>query len=86
VFVIKFGQLYPTLHADPNYGPDALQTVFSSTKSLAAICIACMVDKGVLDYDEKVSKYWPEFAQNGKDQLKLCDVLRYTHREYIYNW
>jgi CubicO group peptidase (beta-lactamase class C family) len=49
---------------------------FSSSKTLTAICIACMVDKGLLDYNEKVSTYWPEFAQNGKENLKLCDVLR----------
>ena len=32
---------------------------------------------GVLNYDEKVSKYWPEFAQNGKDEIRVCDVLRH---------
>ena len=39
--------------------------------------MACMVDKGVLDYEEKVSKYWPEFAQNGKEDIKVCDILRH---------
>ena len=39
--------------------------------------MACMVDKGVLDYDEKVSKYWPEFARNGKQNIRVCDVLRH---------
>ena len=58
------------------FDADTLETVFSSTKTLAAICIACLVDKGHLDYGEKVSKYWPEFAQNGKEEVKVCDVLR----------
>ena len=61
---------------DPNYGADSLQTVFSSTKTLAALCIACLVDRGLIDYEDKVSKHWPEFAQNGKEHIKICDVLR----------
>ena len=39
--------------------------------------MASMVDIGVLDYDEKVCKYWPEFAQNEKQEIKVCDVLRH---------
>lgn len=36
-----------------------------------------MIDKGLLDYDEKVSKYWPEFSQNGKENITLADVMRH---------
>ena len=36
-----------------------------------------MVDRGLLDYDEPVCKYWPEFAKNGKDRITLADVLRH---------
>jgi CubicO group peptidase (beta-lactamase class C family) len=75
-----WGSADPSCKPDPKYGPDTLQTVFSATKSLAAICIGCMVDKGLLDYDEKVCKYWPEFAQNGKDHIKICDVLRSAYK------
>jgi len=62
---------------DPNYGPDSLQIIFSSGKSVASICMACLVDKGLLKYDDRVSKHWPEFAQNGKENLKICDILRH---------
>ena len=51
--------------------------MFSSVKSIAAIIVALMVDRGLLDYDEKVSTYWPEFAQNGKQDIKVADVLRH---------
>ena len=44
---------------------------------MAAIVIAQMVGKGLLDYNEKVHKYWPQFAQSGKDEITLADVLRY---------
>ena len=36
-----------------------------------------LVDKGLLRYDEKVSTYWPEFASNGKSEVKVEDVLRH---------
>ena len=34
-----------------------------------------MVDQGRLNYSDPVSNYWPEFAQNGKGELKVADVL-----------
>ena len=66
--------LYASL-SSPTYNGDTLTNVFSSTKSLTAICMARMVDKGLLDYKEKISKYWPEFAQNG-EVLGLYVTLR----------
>ena len=39
--------------------------------------MAMMVDKGYLKYDEAVSRYWPEFAKNGKEKIKVSDVLRH---------
>ena len=53
------------------------QCVFSSGKSVAAIVVAQLVEKGLLDYNEKVHKYWPQFAQNGKENVTLADVLRH---------
>ncbi len=56
---------------DSSYGADSLHTIFSSTKSLTAIVVACQVDRGLLDYGEKVAKYWPDFAKNGKGDIKV---------------
>ena len=72
--------LWASLYSSSPYTGDTLSNVFSSTKSLTAICMARMVDKGLLDYKEKISKYWPEFAQNGKN---VGDVLYY---KTIQNW
>ena len=74
--VIDLWGAAPSMSPDPDYGPDSLQSVFSSTKSLTSIAIASLVDKGLLNYGERVSTYWPEFAQNGKEDLGLCDILR----------
>ena len=36
-----------------------------------------MVEKNLLNYDETISKYWPEFGQNAKENITLADVLRH---------
>jgi CubicO group peptidase (beta-lactamase class C family) len=41
--------------------------IYSSGKSLAAITLAFMRDQNLLDYNAKVTEYWPEFGKNGKD-------------------
>ena len=53
------------------------QTIFSSGKSLEAIAVATLFDKGLFNYEDTIAKYWPEFAQNGKENVKICDVLRH---------
>ena len=44
---------------------------------MSAICVALIREKGLIDYDEKVSTYWPEFAQNGKENIVVSDILRH---------
>ncbi len=60
-----------------NYSGDSLQNVFSSTKSLVSIVFATLVDRGLISYDDLVSDHWPEFIGGGKEQLRVCDVLRH---------
>ncbi|KAK4520818.1 uncharacterized protein ATC70_006698 [Mucor velutinosus] len=60
------------------YTNNTLQMVFSSTKVLAAIIIAQLVDQGLLSYDERIATYWPEFAQNNKENVTLMDLMRHT--------
>ena len=54
----------------------SVQCIFSSGKTIAAIVVAQMVERGHLDYNEKVHTYWPEFKNNGKEDITLADVLR----------
>lgn len=49
--------------------------VFSSTKGLAAMTLALAHSRGWLDYDERVSTYWPEFAQEGKETVTVRQLL-----------
>ena len=53
------------------------QCIFSSGKSITAIVIAQLVEKKLLDYNEKIVKYWPAFGSNGKGNITLADILRH---------
>lgn len=57
------------------YGPDSLQLVFSTTKGIASIAVAMCAQRGLIDYDEKVATYWPEFAAGGKDDATVAQLL-----------
>ena len=50
---------------------DNLVTLYSTTKGVAAFCIALAMEKGLLKYEEKVSTYWPEFSNNGKEDITI---------------
>ncbi len=52
--------------------------VYSTTKVPTVLCTMMCVDRGLLDLDEKVAKYWPEFAQNGKENILLRQILSHT--------
>ena len=55
--------------------PDTMAVVYSTTKGLAAMAMALAHSRGLIEYDEKVSKYWPEFAQNGKENITVRQLL-----------
>lgn len=62
---------------EPN-GPwerDTLVCMASVNKGLAAICAHRLVDQGELDYDEPVAHYWPEFAQAGKEDVTVRQLI-----------
>jgi len=66
---------------DPDFSADSLVNVFSSGKSLEAITMAMLVDRGHLDYDARITDYWPEFgANNGSDsnpETTIADLMRH---------
>jgi len=69
--------LWASLSNNPAFTGDSLTTVFSSTKSLTAICLARLVDRGLLDYRQRIAHYWPEFGQRGKEELTVADLMRH---------
>ncbi len=54
---------------------DTLVMVFSTTKGMAALALAVAHSQGLLDYDQRVANYWPEFAQAGKGDITLRQLL-----------
>ncbi|MFI5534967.1 serine hydrolase domain-containing protein [Nocardia sp. NPDC051900] len=54
---------------------DTIVPVFSSTKGMAAFTVAAAVAGGLLDYEQPVAKYWPEFAAHGKDAVTVRQLI-----------
>jgi len=75
---------------------DTIVNVFSTTKVMTAICTHMLVDRGLLDLDSPVAKYWPEFGQAGKENLPVRYLLSHTsglagwdkilRTKKLYNW
>lgn len=55
-----------------------LNLLYSATKPITALCIHLLAERDELELDNTVAKYWPEFAQNGKEPITIRHVL--THR------
>src|SRR5258706_10517886 len=52
-----------------------LTPIFSSTKAIAALLVARLVDQGKLDYGQTVASVWPEFAALGKASISIEQLL-----------
>lgn len=57
---------------------DTIINVYSSTKTMMALCALLLADRGELDVEQKVSHYWPEFAQNGKEAICVKHFLSHS--------
>jgi CubicO group peptidase (beta-lactamase class C family) len=54
---------------------DTIVNVYSTTKTMAALVMLMLADRGEIDFYEKVAKYWPEFAQNGKEDIEVRHIM-----------
>ena len=57
---------------------DTIVNLFSATKIMTALCAWILADRGQLDFDAPVAKYWPEFARNGKDKILVRHILSHS--------
>ncbi len=65
------------------WSSSTLSVNFSIGKGVMATLIAVLVSKGLLDYERAIADDWAEFAQNGKQHIRLKDVL--SHRAGLFD-
>jgi CubicO group peptidase (beta-lactamase class C family) len=57
---------------------DTIVNVYSTTKTMTALCALLLADRGELDLAQKVAHYWPEFAANGKAGITVAQLLAHS--------
>lgn len=95
VAVYHDGELVVDLHGG-GWRPGSIVNVFSTTKGMTALCAHMLADRGLLDIDAPVARYWPEFAQAGKGDVPVRWLLSHRaglnafrepiSREDLYAW
>lgn len=75
---------------------DTITNVWSSTKTVTSLAVLVLVDRGLIDVDAPVADYWPEFAANGKENVRIRHLLSHTSGvsgwqppfaiEQLYDW
>jgi CubicO group peptidase (beta-lactamase class C family) len=63
---------------------DTIINVWSTTKTMAALCALVLADRGELDLHSPVARYWPEFKENGKEGIEVRHVL--SHSAGLSGW
>lgn len=69
------GELVVDLWAGSESAPDSLLGIYSASKGVSHLVVALLVQEGVLDLDQKVGYYWPEFGSYGKRDILLRELL-----------
>ncbi len=69
---------------DRSWEEDTIVNVWSTTKTMAALCCLILADRGELDLYEPIGTYWPEFAAAGKENVATRHVL--SHSAGLSGW
>ena len=56
---------------------DTLFTIYSATKGVVASAIHILAERGLIDYEQTVAHYWPEFATEGKGGVTVAQALNH---------
>ena len=69
-------------HADAartkQWAEHTIVNVWSSTKTVTSLTALMLVDRGLVDLNTPVARYWPEFAVNGKQDIEVRHILSHT--------
>ena len=63
---------------------DTIVNVYSTTKTMTALTALLVADRGELDFDAPVARYWPEFAAAGKANVKVSHLM--SHSAGLSGW
>jgi CubicO group peptidase (beta-lactamase class C family) len=63
---------------------DTIINVYSTTKTMTALTALMLADRGELDFSAPVARYWPEFAANGKANVKVSHLM--SHSAGLSGW
>ncbi|MDP9612521.1 MULTISPECIES: serine hydrolase domain-containing protein [Streptomyces] len=74
----RHGERVVDVWTGPGITADSLFGAYSASKGAAHLVVALLAQEGVLDLEQKVAHYWPEFAVEGKGELLLRELL--AHR------
>ena len=66
------------------WAKDTIVNVYSTTKTMTALTALLIADRGELDFDAPVARYWPEFAANGKSRVKVSYLM--SHAAGLSGW
>jgi CubicO group peptidase (beta-lactamase class C family) len=57
---------------------DTIVNVWSSTKTVTSLAVLMLADRGLVDLDAPVARYWPEFAAQGKEGVLVRHLMSHT--------
>jgi CubicO group peptidase (beta-lactamase class C family) len=63
---------------DRYWAHDTVSLSFSTGKGVASTLLHRLADRGLVDYDDPVAKYWPEFGSAGKEAITVRELM--SHR------
>ncbi|GAA3207876.1 serine hydrolase domain-containing protein [Dactylosporangium siamense] len=63
---------------------DTIVGVYSTTKTMTALTALLVADRGELDFDAPVARYWPQFAAAGKDRVTVAQLM--SHSSGLCGW
>ena len=69
---------------EADWQEDTIINVWSTTKTMSALCCLMLADRGDLDLYEPIATYWPEFAAAGKENVATRHVL--SHSAGLSGW
>ena len=67
-----------------SWNKETIVNVHSTSKGIVAMVVAKLIDNGDLELEKRVCDYWPEFSENGKNDIKVKTLL--SHQAGLYGW